>query len=78
DVDNAPDAEVAFIQVNGIKHAVPADFGVILTAKHGYFSTTHSTDGHNKWSYTADNASSEIQGLKTGQQLQDTMVLITK
>ncbi|USE01951.1 VCBS domain-containing protein [Vibrio sp. SCSIO 43133] len=78
DVDSASEAEVAFIEVNGIKHAVPADFGMSLTANHGYFSTTHSTDGHNKWSYTADNTSSEIQGLKTGQQLQDTMVLITK
>ncbi|WP_181359040.1 VCBS domain-containing protein [Vibrio mediterranei] len=78
DVDSASDAEVAFIEVNGIKHAVPADFGMSLTANHGYFSTTHSTDGHNKWSYTADNTSSEIQGLKTGQQLQDTMVIITK
>ncbi|WP_050798623.1 VCBS domain-containing protein [Vibrio mediterranei] len=78
DVDSASEAEVAFIEVNGIKHAVPADFGMSLTANHGYFSTTHSTDGHNKWSYTADNTSSEIQGLKIGQQLQDTMVLITK
>ncbi|NUW72347.1 cadherin-like domain-containing protein [Vibrio mediterranei] len=78
DVDSASEAEVAFIEVNGIKHAVPADFGMSLTANHGYFSTTHSTDGQNKWSYTADNTSSEIQGLKTGQQLQDTMVLITK
>ncbi|NOI25264.1 VCBS domain-containing protein, partial [Vibrio mediterranei] len=78
DVDSASEAEVAFIEVNGIKHAVPADFGMSLTANHGYFSTTHSTDGHNKWSYTADNTNPEIQGLKTGQQLQDTMVLITK
>ncbi|GAL31524.1 probable RTX [Vibrio maritimus] len=78
DVDSASEAEVAFIEVNGVKHAVPADFGMSLTANHGYFSTTHSTDGHNKWSYTADNTSSEVQELKTGQQLQDTMVLITR
>ncbi|WP_394150050.1 VCBS domain-containing protein, partial [Vibrio maritimus] len=78
DVDSASEAEIAFIEVNGVQHAVPADFAMSLTANHGYFSTTHSTDGHNKWSYTADNTSSEIQGLKTGQQLQDTMVLITK
>ncbi|MFH0261323.1 VCBS domain-containing protein [Vibrio barjaei] len=78
DVDGASEAEIAFIEVNGIKHAVPADFAMSLNANHGYFSTTHSTDGHNKWSYTADNASPEIQGLKTGQQLQDTMVIITK
>jgi VCBS repeat-containing protein len=78
DVDGASETEIAFIEVNGIQHAVPADFAMSLTANHGYFSTTHSTDGHNKWSYTADNTSSEIQGLKTGQQLQDSMVLITK
>ncbi|WP_234497372.1 VCBS domain-containing protein [Vibrio maritimus] len=78
DVDGASEAEIAFIEVNGVQHAVPADFAMSLTGNHGYFSTTHSTDGHNKWSYTADNTSSEIQGLKTGQQLQDTMVLITK
>ncbi|WP_429761736.1 VCBS domain-containing protein [Vibrio wakamikoensis] len=78
DVDGASETEIAFIEVNGVQHAVPADFAMSLTANHGYFSTTHSTDGHNKWSYTADNTSSEIQGLKTGQQLQDSMVLITK
>ncbi|EGU38667.1 VCBS domain-containing protein [Vibrio scophthalmi] len=78
DVDGASEAEIAFIEVNGVKHAVPTDFAMNLTANHGYFSTTHSTDGHNKWSYTADNANPDIQGLKSGQQLQDSMVLITK
>ncbi|MGR5175309.1 VCBS domain-containing protein [Vibrio mediterranei] len=78
DVDGATDADIAFIEVNGVKHAVPANFAMNLTANHGYFSTTHSTDGHNKWSYTADNDSPDIQGLKAGQQLQDSMVLITK
>ena len=78
DVDGATEADIAFIEVNGVKHAVPANFAMNLTANHGYFSTTHSTDGHNKWSYTADNDSPDIQGLKAGQQLQDSMVLITK
>ncbi|KAB1457060.1 VCBS domain-containing protein [Vibrio panuliri] len=78
DVDGTSEAEIAFIEVNGVKHAVPTDFAMNLTANHGYFSTTHSTDGHNKWSYTADNANPDIQGLKSGQQLQDSMVLITK
>ncbi|SEF94539.1 VCBS domain-containing protein [Vibrio hangzhouensis] len=78
DPDSASDAAVVAIEVNGVRHNVPADFAMTLTANHGYFSTTHSTDGHNKWSYTADNADSDIQGLKSGEQLQDSMVLITR
>ncbi|GMQ49279.1 VCBS domain-containing protein [Vibrio sp. 10N] len=78
DPDGATDAAVVAIEVNGVRHNVPADFAMTLTANHGYFSTTHSTDGHNKWSYTADNANPDIQGLKSGEQLQDSMVLITR
>ncbi|MBY6196826.1 VCBS domain-containing protein [Vibrio hangzhouensis] len=78
DPDGVTDAAVVAIEVNGVRHNVPADFAMTLTANHGYFSTTHSTDGHNKWSYTADNANPDIQGLKPGNQLQDSMVLITR
>ena len=77
DVDGAGEAKVVAIEVNGVRHTVPVDFAMKLQAAHGTFSTTHSTDGHNKWSYTADNRHSEIQGLKDGDSLTDHMTLIT-
>ncbi|GAL11174.1 probable RTX [Vibrio astriarenae] len=56
---------------------MPADFAMNLTGAHGTFNFTHSTDGHNKWSYSADNTHAEIQGLSRGESLTDTITLIT-
>ncbi|WP_141347249.1 VCBS domain-containing protein, partial [Vibrio inusitatus] len=77
DVDSSAEANIVQIEVNGVIHQVPADFALSLQGSHGSFVTTHSTDGHNKWRYVADNNHSEIQGLKDGQSLTDSMTLIT-
>ncbi|USD42311.1 VCBS domain-containing protein [Vibrio sp. SCSIO 43135] len=77
DPDGPQEANIVQIEVNGVTHNVPKDFALSMQANHGYFSTTHSTDGHNKWSYTADNTNPDIQGLQSGDSLHDTMVLIT-
>lgn len=77
DIDSPSEAKVTQIEVNGVKHTVPADFAMNLTGAHGTFNFTHSTDGHNKWSYSADNTHAEIQGLSRGESLTDTITLIT-
>ncbi|HFQ4982122.1 TPA: VCBS domain-containing protein, partial [Vibrio vulnificus] len=77
DPDGPSDGKIVGIEVNGVVHQVPADFALTLRTHLGYFSTTHSTDGHNKWSYSADNSNPEIQGLKAGEQLHESMTLIT-
>ncbi|WP_295891466.1 VCBS domain-containing protein [uncultured Vibrio sp.] len=77
DVDSPSEAKVTQIEVNGVKHTVPADFAMNLASTHGTFNFTHSTDGHNKWSYSADNSHAEIQGLSHGDSLTDTITLIT-
>ncbi|MFW1400932.1 VCBS domain-containing protein, partial [Vibrio parahaemolyticus] len=77
DPDGPSDGKIVGIEVNGVVHQVPANFALTLHTHLGYFSTTHSTDGHNKWSYSADNANPEIQGLKAGEQLHESMTLIT-
>lgn len=77
DPDGPSDGKIVGIEVNGVVHQVPANFALTLRTHLGYFSTTHSTDGHNKWSYSADNSNPEIQGLKAGEQLHESMTLIT-
>ena len=77
DVDDKGEAKVVKIEINGVEHAVPANFAMNLAGSHGTFSFTHGTDGHDKWRYTADNTHAEIQGLKDGQSLTDTFTLIT-
>ncbi|GEM81341.1 VCBS domain-containing protein [Vibrio superstes] len=77
DIDSPSEAKVTQIEVNGVKHTVPADFAMNLAGTHGTFNFTHSTDGHNKWSYSADNSHTEIQGLSHGESLTDTITLIT-
>ncbi|MFA0150852.1 VCBS domain-containing protein [Vibrio sp. 10N.261.46.C10] len=77
DVDSTAEAAIVQIEVNGVLHQVPADFAMSLQGDHGTFHTTHGTDGHDKWRYTADNTHSEIQGLKDGQSLTDSITLIT-
>ncbi|PMG19291.1 hypothetical protein BCU97_05105 [Vibrio splendidus] len=77
DVDSTAEAAIVQIEVNGVLHKVPADFAMSLQGDHGTFHTTHGTDGHDKWRYTADNTHSEVQGLKDGQSLTDSITLIT-
>lgn len=77
DADSPSEAKITHIEVNGVKHAVPANFAMNLAGTHGIFNFTHGTDGHNKWSYTADNTHTEIQGLSLGDSLTDTITLIT-
>jgi len=77
DADSPSEAKITQIEVNGVKHTVPANFAMNLAGAHGTFNFTHSTDGHNKWSYTADNTHTEIQGLSLGDSLTDTITLIT-
>ncbi|MEZ9765517.1 VCBS domain-containing protein [Vibrio splendidus] len=77
DVDSTAEAAIVQIEVNGVLHQVPADFAMNLQGDHGTFHTTHGTDGYDKWRYTADNTHSEIQGLKDGQSLTDSITLIT-
>ncbi|MFA0083836.1 VCBS domain-containing protein, partial [Vibrio breoganii] len=78
DIDSVNDADVVTIEVNGIQHKVPADFAMTLSGHYGTFTTTHnSMTGQDKWIYTVDNTRADIQGLSTGDSLQDTMVLIT-
>ena len=77
DVDSSAEANIVQIEINGVVHQVPSDFAMNLQGNHGAFVTTHSTDGHNKWHYVADNSHNEIQGLKDGQSLTDSMTLIT-
>ncbi|MGR5194404.1 VCBS domain-containing protein, partial [Vibrio rotiferianus] len=77
DNDSATEAKVVQIEINGVTHTVPADFAMNLPGDHGTFNFTHSTNGHDKWSYTADNTHSEIQGLSSGESLTDTLTLIT-
>ena len=77
DVDGSNEADIVQIEINGVVHQIPADFALNLQGDHGFFTTTHSSDSHNKWRYTADNSNPDIQGLKDGQSLTDSMTLIT-
>ncbi len=77
DIDSPSEAKVTQIEFNGVKHTVPADFAMNLAGAHGTFNFTHSTDGHNKWSYSADNSHTEVQGLSNGESLTDAITLIT-
>ena len=77
DVDSPSEAKVTQIEVNGVKHTVPANFAMNLAGVHGTFNFTHSTDGHDKWSYSADNSHAEVQSLSHGDSLTDTITLIT-
>ncbi|MEZ8437612.1 VCBS domain-containing protein [Vibrio splendidus] len=77
DIDSQPEAKVTQIEVNGVKHTVPANFAMNLAGTHGTFNFTHSTDGHDKWSYSADNSHAEVQSLSHGDSLTDTITLIT-
>ncbi|EDK30593.1 VCBS repeat protein [Vibrionales bacterium SWAT-3] len=77
DIDSPSEAKVTQIEVNGVKHTVPANFAMNLTGVHGTFNFTHSTDGHDKWSYSADNSHAEVQSLSHGDSLTDTITLIT-
>ncbi|WP_162184040.1 VCBS domain-containing protein [Vibrio owensii] len=77
DIDSPSEAKVTQIEVNGVKHTVPANFAMNLVGVHGTFNFTHSTDGHDKWSYSADNSHAEVQSLSHGDSLTDTITLIT-
>ncbi|CAH7475193.1 conserved hypothetical protein [Vibrio chagasii] len=77
DIDSPSEAKVTQIEVNGVKHTVPANFAMNLAGAHGIFNFTHSTDGHDKWSYSADNSHTEVQSLSHGDSLTDTITLIT-
>ncbi|SON52978.1 VCBS domain-containing protein [Vibrio tapetis] len=77
DVDATTEAKVTHIEVNGVQHAVPVNFAMNLAGAHGTFNFTHGTDGHDKWSYTANNTHSEVQGLSHGDSLTDSITLIT-
>ncbi|WP_416340684.1 VCBS domain-containing protein, partial [Vibrio sp. 14G-20] len=77
DVDSPSEAKVTQIEVNGVKHTVPANFAMNLAGAHGTFNFTHSTDGHDKWSYSADNSHTEVQSLSHGDSLTDTITLLT-
>ncbi|MCG9578511.1 VCBS domain-containing protein [Vibrio tubiashii] len=77
DIDSPSEAKVTQIEVNGVKHTVPANFAMNLAGVHGTFNFTHSTDGHDKWSYSADNSHVEVQSLSHGDSLTDTITLIT-
>ncbi|MFM2662051.1 VCBS domain-containing protein [Vibrio chagasii] len=77
DIDSPSEAKVTQIEVNGVKHTVPANFAMNLAGAHGTFNFTHSTDGHDKWSYSADNSHTEVQSLSHGDSLTDTITLIT-
>ncbi|WP_028111994.1 VCBS domain-containing protein, partial [Ferrimonas kyonanensis] len=77
DIDSPSEAKVTQIEVNGVKHRVPANFAMNLAGAHGTFNFTHSTDGHDKWSYSADNSHAEVQSLSHGESLTDTITLIT-
>ncbi|MFM2587473.1 VCBS domain-containing protein [Vibrio sp. TBV020] len=77
DIDSPSEAKVTQIEINGVKHTVPANFAMNLAGVHGTFSFTHSTDGHDKWSYSADNSHAEVQSLSHGDSLTDTINLIT-
>ncbi|MGR5168368.1 VCBS domain-containing protein, partial [Vibrio astriarenae] len=77
DIDSPSEAKVTQIEVNGVKHTVPANFAMNLAGAHGTFNFTHSTDGHDKWSYSADNSHAEVQSLSHGDSLTDTITLIT-
>ncbi|NOH35660.1 VCBS domain-containing protein [Vibrio chagasii] len=77
DIDSPSEAKVTQIEVNGVKHTVPANFAMNLAGAHGTFNFTHSTDGHDKWSYSADNSHTEVQSLSNGDSLTDTITLIT-
>ncbi|WP_434764007.1 VCBS domain-containing protein [Vibrio fortis] len=77
DIDSPSEAKITQIEVNGVKHTVPANFAMNLAGVHGTFNFTHSTDGHDKWSYSADNSHTEVQSLSHGESLTDTITLIT-
>ncbi|WP_409586179.1 VCBS domain-containing protein [Vibrio rotiferianus] len=77
DIDSPSEAKVTQIEVNGVKHTVPANFAMNLAGVHGTFNFTHSTDGHDKWSYSVDNSHAEVQSLSHGDSLTDTITLIT-
>ncbi len=76
-----PDAgenHVVAIEVGGVLHQIPASFASTIQGTYGSFHTTHGTDGHDKWMYFADNGNPAIQGLKTGENLGETAVLVTQ
>ncbi|MBE1291291.1 MAG: hypothetical protein GJ677_02255, partial [Rhodobacteraceae bacterium] len=70
--------QVVAIEVGGVLHQLPANFASTVQGTYGSFHTTHGTDGHDKWMYFADNANPAIQGLKTGENLGETAVLVTQ
>ncbi|MTI42012.1 hypothetical protein E1178_00050, partial [Roseibium hamelinense] len=73
DPDGASESHLVGIEVGGVLQS----FSTIAHGTYGYFQTTHSTDGHDKWRYAADNGNPDIQGLKTGENLHETAVLVT-
>jgi len=77
DIDGAAEQKVLKVEINGVEHTLPANFADTIAGTYGTFHFTHGTDGHDKWSYTANNSNGDIQGLKAGQSLQDHIVFIT-
>ncbi|MEE4016123.1 VCBS domain-containing protein, partial [Roseibium sp. FZY0029] len=77
DPDGAGESHIMAIEIGGVLHQMPADLATTLQSSYGYFHTTHGTDGHDKWMYFADNSNPAIQGLKTGETLQETAFLVT-
>ncbi|MCK7613707.1 VCBS domain-containing protein [Roseibium sediminicola] len=77
DPDGAGESHIVGIEVGGVLHQIPANFAATVHGTYGYFQTTHSTDGHDKWMYAANNSNPAIQGLKTGEHLDETAVLVT-
>jgi VCBS repeat-containing protein len=77
DPDGTGESHIVAIEIGGVLHQMPADFATTLQSSYGYFHTTHGTDGHDKWMYFADNSNPAIQGLKTGETLQETAFLVT-
>ncbi|KIO35907.1 hypothetical protein DB48_14565 [Shewanella sp. cp20] len=77
DPDEASQEKVVQVEINGVIHDLPANFADNIAGLYGTFNFTHGTDGHDKWSYSADNNNADIQGLKDGQSLHDRIVFIT-
>ncbi|MBO9401805.1 VCBS domain-containing protein [Shimia sp. R9_3] len=72
------EGQVVAIEVGGVLHQLPANFASTIKGTYGAFHTTHGTDGHDKWMYFADNGNPTIQGLKAGENLGETAVLVTQ
>ncbi|WP_165821534.1 VCBS domain-containing protein [Falsiruegeria mediterranea] len=72
------EGQVVAIEVGGVLHQLPANFASTIQGTYGSFHTTHGTDGHDKWMYFADNGNPAIQGLKAGENLGETAVLVTQ